>query len=153
MQILRKCLDWLLLIEMRDFQRILWRASPQNPIREYRLITVTYGTASASFLSFRSLHQLAFDGRYEYPLASAAILKEFYVDDRLSGGNNEGEVVELVDQLNLLMQQGGFKLRKWLSNIPRVLKNIPKECCKDIDSLSLDNEDGIKILNQGEPKR
>ncbi|GFT59605.1 DUF1758 domain-containing protein [Trichonephila clavipes] len=38
-----------------DWQRILWRDSPTEPIREYRLTTVTYGTSSASFLSTRTL--------------------------------------------------------------------------------------------------
>ncbi|GFS72039.1 DUF1758 domain-containing protein [Trichonephila clavipes] len=44
-----------------DWQRILWRDSPTEPIREYRLTTVTYGTSSAPFLSTRTLRQLAID--------------------------------------------------------------------------------------------
>jgi hypothetical protein len=35
----------------RDHQRILWRSSPKETIKEYRLNTVTYGTAAASFLA------------------------------------------------------------------------------------------------------
>jgi hypothetical protein len=45
----------------RDLQRILWRYSPEEPIQEYRLTTVTYGTASAPFLSTRCLKKLADD--------------------------------------------------------------------------------------------
>ena len=39
----------------RDLQRILWRYSSDEPIQEYRLTTVTYGTSSAPFLSTRCL--------------------------------------------------------------------------------------------------
>jgi hypothetical protein len=37
--------------EDRDLQRILWRYSSEEPIQEYRLTTVTYGTSSAPFLA------------------------------------------------------------------------------------------------------
>ncbi|GFX27643.1 uncharacterized protein TNCV_107411 [Trichonephila clavipes] len=44
-----------------DWQRMLWRDSPTEPIREYRLTIVTYGMSSAPFLSTRTLRQLAID--------------------------------------------------------------------------------------------
>ncbi|GFT23872.1 integrase catalytic domain-containing protein [Trichonephila clavipes] len=68
-----------------DWQRIFWRDSPTEPIREYRLTTVTYGTSSAPFLSTRTLRQLAIDEQENYPAASRATLSHFYVDDLLSG--------------------------------------------------------------------
>jgi hypothetical protein len=37
----------------RDLQRILWRYSSEEPIQEYRLITVTHGISSAPFLATR----------------------------------------------------------------------------------------------------
>ncbi|XP_043276022.1 uncharacterized protein [Venturia canescens] len=45
----------------RDFQRILWRPSPSDKIKEYRLNTMTYGTACAPFLTLRTIKQLATD--------------------------------------------------------------------------------------------
>ncbi|GFU21901.1 integrase catalytic domain-containing protein [Trichonephila clavipes] len=60
-----------------DWQRILWRDSPTEPIREYRLTTVTYGTSSAPFLSTRTLRQLAIDEQENYPAASRATLSHF----------------------------------------------------------------------------
>jgi hypothetical protein len=33
----------------RNYFRILWRFNEQDPIEEYRLRTVTYGTSSAPF--------------------------------------------------------------------------------------------------------
>lgn len=39
----------------QDLQRILWRENDYDDIKEYRLTTVTYGTASAPYLAVRSL--------------------------------------------------------------------------------------------------
>jgi len=36
-----------------DPQCILWRRSSDEPLRQYQLVTVTYGTAPASFLATR----------------------------------------------------------------------------------------------------
>ncbi|GFW95783.1 uncharacterized protein TNCV_5023181 [Trichonephila clavipes] len=57
-----------------SWQRIIWRYSPTEPIRKYRLITATYGTSSAPFLSTRILRQLAIDQQENYPAASRATL-------------------------------------------------------------------------------
>lgn len=40
-------------------QRIVWREDPNEPLNVYELFTVTYGTASASFLAIRSLRYIA----------------------------------------------------------------------------------------------
>ncbi|XP_068140060.1 uncharacterized protein [Drosophila tropicalis] len=37
----------------RDFQRIVWRERPSDPIKHYQLCTVTYGTSCAPFLAVR----------------------------------------------------------------------------------------------------
>lgn len=42
----------------RDFQRIIWRRDRDQEISHFRLNTITYGTASASFLATRTLHQV-----------------------------------------------------------------------------------------------
>ncbi|XP_036345840.1 uncharacterized protein LOC118755100, partial [Rhagoletis pomonella] len=54
----------------RDFQRILWRSSPEEPVNHYRLKTVTYGTACAPFLAVRVLEELAKKSQDTHPLAS-----------------------------------------------------------------------------------
>ncbi|GBM79586.1 hypothetical protein AVEN_140205-1, partial [Araneus ventricosus] len=73
-----------------------WRNSPEDAIREYRLVTVTYGTACAPFLSTRTLRQLALDEVKNYPLASKATLCNFYVDDLLGGAGSREEAIQLV---------------------------------------------------------
>lgn len=71
----------------RNFMRIIWRKSSQDSIQHYRLTTVTCGTAFSPCQSTRALHELAFDEKIEFPFSSAAVLKDFYVNELLSGGS------------------------------------------------------------------
>jgi hypothetical protein len=64
---------------IRGLQRILWRYSTEDPIEEYRLTTVTYGTASAPFLATRCLKKLADDIQRQYPKAAEVLNNDFYV--------------------------------------------------------------------------
>jgi len=50
----------------RNYQRILWKASPTQ---KYRLQIVTYGTASAPFLALSVLKQFLQDEGESFPLA------------------------------------------------------------------------------------
>ncbi|GFW88584.1 integrase catalytic domain-containing protein [Trichonephila clavipes] len=129
-----------------DWQRILWRDSPTEPIREYRLTTVTYGTSSAPFLSTRTLRQLTIDEQENYPATSRATLGHFYVDDLLSGSATKKGAIQLVSELQEMMKRGGFSLRKWVSNDPDVLTTIPEEL-KAVNSKHMIKEDEpVKIL-------
>ncbi|XP_072375394.1 uncharacterized protein [Diabrotica undecimpunctata] len=104
----------------QKLQQILWRFSDEQPIETYKLKTLTYGTAPAAFLAIRSLQQLAHENQLNLPLASQVILKDFYVDDLLTGGSSIEEVKSLKDELNNILCTAGFSLRKWVSNKPEI---------------------------------
>ncbi|UYV70987.1 hypothetical protein LAZ67_8001338 [Cordylochernes scorpioides] len=110
--------------EDADYQRILWKPSPEEPVVDYRLLTVTYGTTSAPFLAMRTLQQLAEDEGHNYPEASRVTLNDFYVDDLLTGAQTIAETKELIDQLKDLMKKGGFHLRKWNSNCQEIVSHV-----------------------------
>ncbi|GFY46640.1 DUF1758 domain-containing protein [Trichonephila inaurata madagascariensis] len=134
--------------EDTNWQRILWRDNPKEPVKEYRLTTVTYGTSYAPYLSTRTLTQLALDERERYSLASFATLHHFYVDDLLSGAATKKEAVELVWQLKEMMRKGSFNLRKWQSN-SEVIKEVPENQNLKV----VQNDEEIKILGiQWNPK-
>ncbi|XP_076392692.1 uncharacterized protein LOC105661897 [Megachile rotundata] len=109
------------------YQKILWRKSREQPIRVFRLDTVTYGTASAPFLAIRSLQQLARDEGEQFPLASEALLNDFYVDDLLTGAQTFDETIQLRDQLIKLTGLGNFHLRQWSSNDPKLLEDLSNQ--------------------------
>ncbi|XP_058817233.1 uncharacterized protein LOC131680534 [Topomyia yanbarensis] len=109
------------------YQRILWRKVRSDPLSEFELKTVTYGTAAAPYLATRSLLQLANDEEREYPSASVELKKSFYIDDVLSGANTLVEAKKLRDDLVKLLAKGGFELHKWCANDDELLEGIPLE--------------------------
>jgi hypothetical protein len=129
----------------RILQRILWRYSSEDPIQEYRLTTVTYGTSSAPFLATRCLTKLA-DDEQQYPRATQVLNNDLYVDDLLSGTSNIEDAINLQKELSSLLQTAGLTLRKWAVNHSTFLDAIPKELQEAQQTLSLDNEDGVTTL-------
>ena len=108
------------------FQHILWRESPDHPILEYRLNTVTYGTASAPYLAVKCLQQLSEDNRLTYPFAAEAARKNFYVDDLMKSSPDLPVAMETQRQLVEMCSSGRFPLRKWTSNSKEFLESIPE---------------------------
>ncbi|KAL7299352.1 hypothetical protein TKK_0007924 [Trichogramma kaykai] len=108
-------------------QRILWSPSPSVPAKHYALLTVTYGTASAPYLSLRTLKQLCIDESQNLPEAVRAVNEELYVDDFLSGADDLNTARARRDQFIHLLRAGGFVLKKWVANDPTLLDEIPPE--------------------------
>lgn len=105
-------------------QRILWRNDPTSSIDTYELLTVTYGTSSASYLATRCLNYHAEQHATRYPVGSRHVRRGFYVDDFLSGADTIREAMELRDELIELLKLGSFELSKWASNCSNLLENI-----------------------------
>ena len=128
----------------RPFHYILWRPTPTEDIQVYELCTVTYGTASASFLATRALKQLAIDELVEFPLASKAALNDFYVDDILTGANTLAEAKSVQSQLSKMMSKGKLELKKWCANHPEIIEDIPN--CDQEEFFEVKGENAIKTL-------
>lgn len=128
-----------------EFQRIVWRENEKQPIRDYKLTTVTFGTASAPFLAIRTLQQLAKDEMKTHPEASKIALRDFYVDDVLSGCDTLGETINIRQQLKELMKSGGFDLRKLTSNSVEFLESVP-EGDREIQPIDFDKHEVLKTL-------
>ncbi|KAH0816655.1 hypothetical protein GEV33_006136 [Tenebrio molitor] len=104
-----------------DYQRIVWRENTEDPLKTYRLTTLTYGTKPASFLATRCLKELALQNVNHYPEAAKAIQQDFYVDDLLTGGDSLENLITLRDQIIQILAHGGFLLRKWAANHPALI--------------------------------
>lgn len=104
-------------------QKILWRDDPGKPIDTYELSTVTYGTASASYLAIRALYQLGLD--CEDPNIVNIIKNHFYVDDLLTGADTVEEATYIIKQVSRVLSSAGFILRKWISNKQEIFKSDP----------------------------
>ncbi|XP_034179509.2 uncharacterized protein LOC117603975 [Osmia lignaria lignaria] len=126
------------------FQKILWRENKTEPIKTYMLNTVTYGTTSAPFLAVRCLKQIIKDDGHKYPLAATVLDRDFYVDDLLTGTNDLNQACLLIDQLTKLLNLGGFNLRQWLSNEPKLLNKLKNSSASQL--VCLDVTETKKVL-------
>ena len=132
--------------EHRANQHIFWRFSPQEPVTEYELNTVTYGLKPSSFLAQRTIHQLVQDEGSAYPLASDVLLNHTFVDDIVAGADCEDQANMLFHQLNELLMKGGFVLRKWSSSSPNLLLNVPSEHKETPRCIDNTNDLAYKVL-------
>jgi len=127
-----------------NLQRIVYRDSPEDPVVDYRLLTVTYGTKSASFLATKCLSQLANDT--SVPSVSRAIAEDFYVDDLITGATSIDECFFMYTELCRVLNAAGMPLRKWCSNSPLLLNKIPHTQDDPSYLLRLNDEDTISTL-------
>ncbi|XP_058817689.1 uncharacterized protein LOC131680998 [Topomyia yanbarensis] len=125
----------------RDYQRIVFRMEPDKPIKHYRLCTVTYGTKTAPYLAIESMKEAAKADADVYPHAVECIKHDFYVDDFLSGADDENEVICLKQQVTEILSAAGFKLRKWASNYKYL---ITEDSADELSAVP------VKLFDQGE---
>ena len=128
----------------RDLQRIIWRFDSSEDVKKYTLNTVTYGTAPAAFLAVRALHQTAYDNINNFSKEWKIILKDFYVDDLLTGASTIEEVKSLKNAITNILSTAGFNLRKWASNSKEFLEDVSHS--SDITQYLITDDKTIKTL-------
>lgn len=129
-----------------DYQRILWRENASQDVKEYRLLTVTYGTSSAPFLAIRVLHQLAEDEQVNYPDVSHILKTDLYMDDLMTGASTEEEAAQLQTRLAEVFKAGCFPLHKWSSNSESLLHQFPSVSKVDQSEVNIKFSETVKAL-------
>ncbi|XP_049886955.1 uncharacterized protein LOC126381514 [Pectinophora gossypiella] len=134
--------------EDADFQRVLWRqnTSISDEVKHFRLLTVTFGTASAPYLAVKTLIQLAIDEGGNFPIAARMIHEDFYVDDLMSGCDTVLEALEAIKQLQDILKKGKFRLQKWSSNSPEILRSIEERDRSSKANIDIKVDGTIKAL-------
>lgn len=107
-----------------DYQRILWRPSPDDPVRDFRLLTVTYGVTCAPYQALWCISQLAKEFSSRAPLGAAVLERDTYVDDIVSGSDSVESALQLRKQLLEILSSACLHLRKWTSNNPIFLGSV-----------------------------
>lgn len=104
----------------RKLQLILWRYDKSQPLETYQLNTITYGTASAPYLSTRCLLQLGL----EHPdqLISEIIKHDFYMDDWLTGADSEADLAYILKHVTEVLNSACFPLHKFRTNCPQIFQ-------------------------------
>lgn len=129
-----------------DLQRIVWRFSPSEELRSYRLLTITYGTGPAAFMATQCLVSLAEEARENYPHASRSIKEDFYMDDLMTGHETKEGCVKLQREISKILDAAKMPLRKWCSNSQYVREQIGKSDEDPLYALEIDNDGTVKSL-------
>ncbi|CAG7784684.1 unnamed protein product [Allacma fusca] len=130
----------------RNFQRIYWRFTTKENIQTFRLAKVTFGESCAPAQAIEALRKLAEIYAQEFPEAAKVLLRDFYVDDCLTGASSTEKAISLQSELRQLTEKGHFNLRKWSSADSEVLESIPEEFRETHLPLNLDKDSAIKAL-------
>ena len=137
--------------EDQEYQRIVWAPNINEPPVDFRLTTVTYGTACAPYLAIRTLQKLAEDERSRFPRGAFCLENNTYVDDIFYGADELSEAIARRSELTDMLKSACINLDKWAANhdeiLPGHVKQLDAE--KEIDKNSLVKTLGI----QWNPKR
>ena len=67
-----------------------------------------------------ALQKTASDNQVEYPEAASAVVQKIYMDDYLDSFQNRDDALKLGRDLISLLKLAGFRLTKFVSNVPDV---------------------------------
>lgn len=127
-----------------QYQHILWRKEPSDPLLEYELQRLTFGVSSSPFIAQRTLKQLVQDEGPMYPVAAEVLSTSCYIDDIVCGAKSENDAISLYRDLTDMLSSGGFELHRWSSSSSNVLNIIPQNHRESPHPLGSDNT--IKVL-------
>lgn len=118
----------------RHLQLILWRDNMFDSLDTLELQTVTYGTASAPFLSTRCLKQLALECNDS--LISKVIQNDFYIDDMLTGASTERELHHIYVKVTEVLSSACLPIHKFRTNCPQIFNQATETQCLNLDKES-----------------
>jgi hypothetical protein len=89
-----------------DLKSIVFRNNQEDPVIDYRLLTVTYSTKPASYLATKCLSQLS--NETNNPSVKRAISEDFYVDNFTTGASNESKCFSMYTELCKVLNSSGM---------------------------------------------
>ena len=111
----------------RSCLRFLWRPRTNEPVHIYEYQRDVFGAKSSPTCANYALKRVGLDNEKEYPIAAKAIQNIFYMDDFIKSVETPEEAIEVFNQLQSLLPQHGFELKKWISNDDAVTEAISED--------------------------
>ena len=87
------------------------KMDPKADPEIYVMVVAWYGVTSTGNQSREALERLVTLLEDKYPAATDVIRKDCYVDDVLSGGNDDATVNKQIDDTKAVLMEGGFQLK------------------------------------------
>ncbi|XP_056006690.1 uncharacterized protein LOC130050517 [Ostrea edulis] len=129
----------------RNYLRFLWYADngPKEQLVEYRMRVHIFGNIPSPAVAIYGLRRTANNAEQEFGSdVKKFVERNFYVDDGLISLPSADEVVSLMKRTQqALLQEGGLRLHKIVSNSNEVMKCFPTEdLAKNLMSLDLSKD-------------
>ena len=117
----------------RPSLRFLWRGSRRSGgFDVYESPVVIFGATCSPSIAEHCFRRTA-DEFCEDEAARKSIKEDTYVDDIITGADDEDEAVELVENVSKTLKKGDFRLGPWASNSGQVLREVGQEAPDEQD--------------------
>ena len=104
--------------------RFLWLEDPTSNAVVHQYTRHTFGAKDSPTCSNYALQRTVSDNAKQYPEATKAVLENFYMDDYLDSVESPERALSRSKELVHLLYLGGFKLTKFVSNVPDLADQI-----------------------------
>jgi hypothetical protein len=78
-------------------------------------------------LAVRCPQQAALEERDNFPIASEIILRDFYMDDLLTGASSVQKAAKLKQEINYILNEAGFEIFQRASNSVELMPSLKKK--------------------------
>lgn len=133
-------------LEDQYAQLIFYRMKPDEPVRVFRVVSMTQGTICAPSLAQFVKNSNAEQYEENYPEAVKCIKDAHYMDDVLDSLPSEELAIEVAKDVQMIHANAGFKLKRWISNSTRVMQQLNSEEVPEELSLQLNSDTSERIL-------
>lgn len=112
----------------RPYHCILWRNfETYRPADVYEFMRLVFGDKASPYLAQDVCQEHARSHSEEYPEAAKTVLESMYIDDVMDSVSSIEKAIGLRRDITELLGLAGMRIRKWCSNEPDVLQDIPEE--------------------------
>ena len=106
--------------EDRPSLRFLWREGPASDVAVLQYVRLNFGSKDSTTCENYALRRTATDNQSTFPETAQSVLSNFYIDDYLKSCPTVEEASRKAEDLVKLLSPGGFKLTKFVSNVPSI---------------------------------
>ena len=104
-------------LEDMHVHQFLWRNFEQRAPDTYVLTIVTPGDKPAPAMAITALLKTAKESEADYSQAARTLQRDTYMDDICTSVKGESAAVELTEDVDHVLSTGGFRVKKWTSNV------------------------------------
>ena len=123
----------------QDALRFVWRNTEFDNLDDYAMCVHLFGKLDSPCIANYILKRTATDNKSNFHQDIIdSVHNNFYMDDYLGSYDSIVSATETVTNITTLLEKGGFRLTKWLSNSSTLIDSIPvSERAKPIPSKSI----------------